>query len=195
MFTRLTTGALAVHLLAAVALAGCATMGGGEVPGGAEQPERLGLALQTRTAFQVVAVPRNSPEQEDVARTVMGVIAALNAKDLEALKANYVQETSLELYGPPQVSPRTKGTRHHAELCIECLKAMKQMKTTANDDLSVRLSGPLAVATLTGVNEGMDENGNMGKGHWRWTVVLERMRNKWLISHEHLSFYDPAEVK
>ena len=162
---------------------------------GVEEPDRMSLAMRTRSSFQVAAVPRASPEYQDVTKTVMGVVAALNAKDAAAMKSYYVPETSLELYGPPNVSPKTKGPLHHADLCIECLKAMKQMKTTTNDDLEIRISGPLAVAAMTGVNEGTDENGNMGRSNWRWTLVLERVKNRWLISHEHLSFYDPAEVK
>ena len=71
------------------------------------------------------------------------------------------------------------------------LKDYKALKLTLNDDVRIHREGALSWATATVKEEATSNGGKHEMATLRWTVVFERVGDKWLIAHEHVS--RPAE--
>ena len=58
---------------------------------------------------------------------------------------------------------------------------------TMNDDVKIDRHGDLAITTVTGRADVVDKSGAKQSLECRWTLVWEKQKDTWLISHEHLS--------
>ncbi|MCY1021100.1 YybH family protein [Pyxidicoccus sp. MSG2] len=153
-----------------------------------ERLDKLPLSMQTRANFNVKAVTQKTPEYQEIKEVVDGLVKALSTKDAALFKKLHVDDGSLVYYGPPAVTVKTLGSRQYAELCINCLEPFEKVDVRTNNDMDIRLSGPLAVVTLTGTNRLVPKQGKPTESKWRWTLTLENTQGQWLVGHEHFSF-------
>lgn len=58
---------------------------------------------------------------------------------------------------------------------------------TMNDDAKIDRHGDLAVTTATGRADIVEKSGSKQSVEWRWTLVWEKKKDNWLITHEHIS--------
>ncbi len=69
----------------------------------------------------------------------------------------------------------------------EILKTIKSAKFTINNDLKIHSAGNIVWATATVDQDATLTDGKRDVTTFRWTVILERENNQWLIVHEHVS--------
>lgn len=145
-----------------------------------------------------------------IANVIQGVLQELNGTG-DNLGAFYLADPEAVFFGPPAAGPeltRTVIINGQPQEVIQtgvipgdqvsgtlsaCLLAFAQRGTPvtviANNDLDIRVAGPFAVATLTGINV---VEATQNAVPWRWTLVLERVSiggtERWMIVHDHLSF-------
>jgi len=63
----------------------------------------------------------------------------------------------------------------------------RSAKFTVNDDAELHAAGNYVWGTATAKEEMTHKNDKLEMGNFRWTVVFEKQRGKWLIVHEHVS--------
>jgi ketosteroid isomerase-like protein len=63
----------------------------------------------------------------------------------------------------------------------------KSAKFTLNSDAELHPAGKYVWGTATVKFEMMHKSGKVDMGDFRWTVVFENQRGKWLVVHEHVS--------
>ena len=71
------------------------------------------------------------------------------------------------------------------------LKDLKTLRLTVNDDARMHREGNIAWGFATIKEEDTTNSGTHDMVTLRWTVVFERVGDRWLIAHEHVS--RPAE--
>lgn len=145
-----------------------------------------------------------------ITEVIQGVVAELNGTGAN-LGAYYLADRQAVFFGPPSSGPeltRTVTFDQESEEIIQtgviagsevsqvlasCLASFAEqgqpVTLRINEDLNVRVSGPLAFATLTGINTVAATH---SAAPWRWTLILERVQvgttQRWMIVHDHLSF-------
>lgn len=124
-----------------------------------------------------------------VVAVVDGVIKAIGAKDPKAMMRYYSSSGSNLFFGQTPQGV-TRGGEDYVRQLSRTFENIKSIEIKRNDDVQVRMSDNLAVATLTGVNNVVNAKGQRGSSPWRWTVEMERTGNQWQITHDHLSFYE-----
>jgi len=128
-----------------------------------------------------------------VVAVIDGVIKAIGNKDPKAMMRYYSPSGSNLFFGQTPKGVARGGEEYVRELG-KIFNNIKTIDVKRNDDVQVRMSGNLAVATLTGVNNVVNTEGQRGSSPWRWTVELERgnANSSWQITHDHLSFYEDS---
>ncbi|HXO42861.1 MAG TPA: DUF6073 family protein [Thermoanaerobaculia bacterium] len=132
---------------------------------------------------------RQPASQAAVTAVLKGVLKAIENKDAEGMLRYYSKSTSAIFFG---VTPEV--ATHGGEAYVKALSAMfaniRSIKPVPDDDIQVKVSGNLAVASLTGTNVVVDNQGRRGSSPWRWTVQLEKADGGWMITHDHLSLVE-----
>ena len=67
------------------------------------------------------------------------------------------------------------------------LKSVKSLKLTVNDDARIHREGGFAWGFATIKEEDTTNSGKHEMTTMRWTVIFEKVGDKWLIAHEHFS--------
>jgi ketosteroid isomerase-like protein len=145
------------------------------------------IALAQSTPAKPASTLASGAAARPVIQVLDGVLKAISAKDAKAMARFYSPAGNNLFFGPADKGV-TRGSESYINGLARSFKDLKTFEAKRNDDVQVRLSGNLAVATLTGTNTVVDAKGERGTASWRWTVELERSGNKWLITHDHLSF-------
>lgn len=130
-----------------------------------------------------------------VIAVIDGVLKAITARDAKAMSRYYSPSGNNLFFGPVNKGV-ARGSAEYIRELSKSLSSVKSFEAKRNDDVQVRLSGNLAVATLTGTNTVVTAKEERGSSPWRWTVELERGKGgNWLITHDHISFtaVDPSQ--
>ena len=67
------------------------------------------------------------------------------------------------------------------------LKGITALRLTVNDDARIHREGDVAWGYATIKEEDTTANGKHEMATLRWTVIFEKVGDKWLIAHEHFS--------
>lgn len=70
---------------------------------------------------------------------------------------------------------------------VNVLSGFQTAKFTVNDDAQLHPAGPYTWATATVKEDATMKSGKHEMSNFRWTVVFEKQKGKWLIVHEHVS--------
>jgi ketosteroid isomerase-like protein len=124
-----------------------------------------------------------------VLAVIDGVLGAINKKDPKGMMKFYSASGNNLFFGqvPGGVA---RGSERYIEELSKTFKNIKTITAKRNDNAQVKVSGNLAIAAVTGVNDVVNAEGQQGSSPWRWTVELEKQRGKWKITHDHLSFFE-----
>jgi ketosteroid isomerase-like protein len=137
--------------------------------------------------------------QSAVQNVIMGVLNGVSNKDAQAMLRYYDQSTSGIFFGMSVDGLRKFSAAEHVQTMSLQFANIRSIQAVPNDDLSVRVSGPLATAALTGRNIVVNNDGQKLESLWRWTAVLEQKGTGWLITHDHIDFFidpnAPLELK
>lgn len=170
------------------------------------------------TGCQPRAAPQGPRATEadlnNVQETILGVVGVYNQPKAVTLSVDersaqlakfYVPDGAFSkddvpmFFDPPRSPSRPVviGTAEHLRNMSMVYDGYAQKGFSYSLQLSetqVRIDGALAVviAKTTGIVRTL-KGEIVDKSPGRWTVVLELVGNRWLISHEHISFFTEAE--
>lgn len=170
----------------------------------------LRRAMRVGVTAVVVAVAVAVPARGDtkaIQRTIEGLIGVYNdPKASEAsperrvelasrfyIPADAYKEGDQPLYFGPVTDPVVVGpTAHVANINMNFDRYRKEGArfTLQLVETQIRFDGNLAVVVAKTQGLLHLEDGTVIGLPGRWTVMLENVGNEWLISHEHLSFYN-----
>lgn len=147
----------------------------------------------------------------EIAQVIQKVLGELNGTGAN-LDAYYLADNRSVYFGPPAAGPELVRTFEFDDGVVEeliqtgvvrggevsatlsaCLISFSEngmpVTVSANNDLSVRVAGPIAYATLTGVNAFQASH---SATPFRWTLILEEVQvggtQRWVVVHDHMSF-------
>jgi ketosteroid isomerase-like protein len=133
-------------------------------------------------------------ESRSVEQVIMGVLEGVSNKDPKTMLRYYDQTPGNLFFGMTIDGPKRTSAEDHINTMSQQFAGIRSIKARPNDDLEIKVSGNLATAALTGVNNVVDTEGRQLKGLWRWSVVLAKKGRNWLITHDHIDFYVDANA-
>jgi ketosteroid isomerase-like protein len=143
--------------------------------------------------------PRGGQNERAVERVILAVLDGVSNKDPKAMLSHYDQQSGRLFFGMTIDGPKKTNAADHVNTMSLQFANIRSIKAVPNDDRDIRVSGNLATAALTGRNIVVNKEGQKSDSLWRWTAVLERKGNDWLITHDHIDFYldpnAPLELK
>ena len=132
-------------------------------------------------------------DRADVEAAQNRVIAAINAKDSDALMLNYVPDDSLVVFDDA-MPLQTRGAKAWREVWQKVFSRARKFHVDLTE-LNIVASSDLAVAHAIVHIQFVGDQGEM-KETARVTEAYRKIGGKWLIFHEHLSVpIDPATGK
>lgn len=138
------------------------------------------------------AKPARTSAQLAVENVIMSVLNAVSNKDAQGMLRHYDQSAPGLFFGMSVDGPKKLSAADHVQTMSLQFANLRSIQAVANDDLTVRVSGPLATAALTGRNIVVNNDGVRLESLWRWTSVLEMRSTGWLITQDHIDFFiDP----
>lgn len=158
------------------------------------------------------AAPISAAQDEDLAaitKVVRGIIdvtnnpsmAKANADELRrALGRFYAKDDDLgmrngALFFGPTSQPVSRGTAQYVDNIVTNLLYYRSLGAAFKieiNELQVSSSGSLGVATARTTSVVTAANGAVVSIPGRWTAVFDRnSEGRWMVSHEHLSFFGP----
>lgn len=137
------------------------------------------------------AVPGAPPPEEEIRLQIAAWSRALEAKDVEAMMADYAEDAVLYDAIPAY---KVVGREAIAQAWRQCLPHFPETFRSEHRDLEIRVSGDLA--TVFGLHHfAVDPPGHPCAQTWmRITVVFERRAGHWKVVHEHISIpFNPLD--
>lgn len=128
-------------------------------------------------------------DSKAVAGVVEGVLQAISNKDKDGILRHYSKDPENQFFNAALPELKDLGAEIYITRLVDLMKSMRSIKAIHNNDMQIKVSGKLAIVSLTGRNEVVTAQGVEASGPWRWTVQLEKQGNTWLITHDHLSFF------
>lgn len=161
-----------------------------------------GTALKAEPAPRKTAKRAKSAQggpQLAVENVIMGVLKGVSNKDAQAMLRYYDQSAPGLFFGMSVDGPKKLSAADHVQAMSLQFANINSIHAVPNDDLTIRVSGPLATAALTGRNIVVNNDGVRLESLWRWSVVLEQKGTGWLITQDHIDFFidpnAPIELK
>jgi ketosteroid isomerase-like protein len=148
----------------------------------------IGLAIGLLTALAITIIPRASADsEEDALRTVVPkIIAFWESLDITKVEPYYAADADFAYF---DLVPMKYNS--WAEYRVGVQKALfepnRSIKLRLNNDLRVHRRGSLAWATVTFGADIVSKQGAASHLDGRWTMVLEKRGNRWIVVHEHVS--------
>lgn len=148
----------------------------------------VGLAIGVITALTMMMVSNTAADSEEAAlRTfVPKVVASWETKDISKIEPYYAADADFAYF---DLMPMKYN--NWAEYRVGVQKALfepnRSIKLRLNDDLGVHRRGTLAWATVTFGADIVNKQGAASHLDGRWTMVLEKRANGWIVVHEHVS--------
>lgn len=122
--------------------------------------------------------------------TVQNVIRAISAKQPDQMLRYYAKGAENVFFGNFAAGEKQRGGETEVRALAKMFENIDTIRVVPDKDPRVSVSGNLAVVALTGTNVVTTTDKARGESRWRWTVELERQGSQWLITHDHLSFFD-----
>jgi uncharacterized protein (TIGR02246 family) len=143
----------------------------------------LGMALLGLTSV----THAKTDDQAAIKKLESDLAAAISAKDIDRIMSFYVPDESLFVFDciPPRQYVGAKAYRKDFE---SFLAQYPGPNTVEVSDLKVTSDGQLAFAHYVVHMTGVAKDGTKAEMNFRQTDGLKKIKGKWLIVHEHISF-------
>lgn len=148
----------------------------------------VGLAIGIITALAIIMVSNTAADSEEAALRafVPKVIASWETMDISKIEPYYAADADFAYF---DLMPMKYN--NWAEYRVGVQKALfepnRTIKLHLNDDLGVHRRGTLAWATVTFGADIVNKQGAASHLDGRWTMVLEKQADGWIVVHEHVS--------
>ncbi|MDP9268739.1 MAG: nuclear transport factor 2 family protein [Acidobacteriota bacterium] len=122
---------------------------------------------------------------EQLRKRLQEVLNAWSTMDPDTASRYYAKDADLVFF---DLAPfQYKGWDEYYVGSKKLFQNYQSLSIRLNEDASVHWKGDLAYATATWNVLGTLADGTLQKLDLRWTVVLERRNNEWVVVHEHVS--------
>jgi ketosteroid isomerase-like protein len=136
----------------------------------------------TITSFQAFSADR---EEEALRVLVPKIVAAWGTLDISKVESYYATDTDFAYFDiAPMKYNNWKEYREGVQKAL--FEPNRSIKATI-DDLRIHRRGSLAWATFTAALDIVSKQGAPSHINARWTMVLEKRSNGWIVVHEHVS--------
>ena len=125
-----------------------------------------------------------SPDEAEIRRLIAAWSTALEAKELDGLTAQYLPDTVLYDAIPPY---KIVGKDAIREVWAHCLPYFPESFTSEHRDMSVQLSGDLAVVHCLHHIQPVPADDPSGQTWMRVTACYRKIDQSWKVIHEHIS--------
>ncbi len=146
----------------------------------------VGLAVASFTGMLALANVARADDKADIAALEKRVAAGIEAKDADAVMANYIPGDSLvvfDLVPPRQYTGNAAYKKDWAEVFADCADSPK----FEISDLDISADSKLAFSHSIQQFSCTDAKGNKMQMTMRATDAYRKVKGKWLIVHEHIS--------
>ena len=125
-------------------------------------------------------------EEEDLRALVPKIVAAWGTMDISKVAPYYAGDADLAYFDI--VPLKYNNWKEYSEGAQKYLiEPNRSISAKLNDDLAVHRRGTLAWATFTLAIDLVSKEGASSHLNARWTMVLEKRSNGWVVVHEHVS--------
>lgn len=123
---------------------------------------------------------------EDLRAFVPKVVAAWGTMDISKVAPYYAKDADFTYF---DITPlKYNNWKEYSEGVQKYLfEPNRGISAKVNDDLAVHHRGTMAWATFTAGIDIVSKEGAASHLNARWTMVLEKRANGWIIVHEHVS--------
>jgi len=136
-------------------------------------------------AAQTQAPLTDAVAGEQLRQRLQEVLNAWSTMDPDAAARYYAKDADLVFFD--LVPFQYKGWDDYYLGTKKFFQNYQSLSIRLNEDASVHWKGDLAYATATWNVLGVLNDGTQQRLDLRWTVVLERRNNEWVVVHEHVS--------
>ncbi len=132
-------------------------------------------------------------DEAQIRELIADEVSAICAKDIDKIMAHYAQDVMIFDVKPPF---QIKGADAFRRIWEECLPYFPEAFEIESRDLSITVSGDLAIAHWIFHFTGMEKDHPAAQMWMRNTVSYQRNQGKWQIVHGHCSVpFDPKTSK
>jgi uncharacterized protein (TIGR02246 family) len=146
----------------------------------------VSLPVSLALLFIVITGARADQEEDAVKALVPKIVAAWDALDITKVEPYYAKDADFTYFDlAPMKYNNWQEYRENVQKIF--FQPNRSVSAKVRDDLRVHRRGSLAWATFT---FGMDITPKQGAPthvDGRWTMVLEKRSQGWIVVHEHLS--------
>lgn len=140
----------------------------------------MGLITVVCLLFSVTAWAQNAPDKAYLQK----IWDAWGTMQMENLDPYYA--TGAHTFFDDEPLKFTSWAEYRTTAAKE-FEEYKSCKFTLNDDVQIHKAGTMYWGTATLDFIGKKKDGKEEKATLRWTFVLEQLKGKWVLVHEHVS--------
>jgi len=134
------------------------------------------------TPFQAASADR---EEETLRVLVPKIVAAWGTLDISKVEPYYATDSDFAYF---DIAPmKYNNWKEYREGVQKALFEPNRSIEAKIDDLRIHRRGSLAWATFTAALDIVSKQGASSHINARWTMVLEKRANGWIVVHEHVS--------
>jgi ketosteroid isomerase-like protein len=134
------------------------------------------------TPFQAASADR---EEETLRVLVPKIVAAWGTLDISQVEPYYATDPDFAYF---DIAPmKYNNWKEYREGVQKALFEPNRSIEAKIDDLRIHRRGSLAWATFTAALDIVSKQGASSHINARWTMVLEKRANGWIVVHEHVS--------
>ena len=146
----------------------------------------LGLAFGLVITMGILAAAAGPTEETALQAFVPKVIASWESLDIAKVEPYYAKDADFAYFD--LVPMKYNNWAEYREGVQKALFEPNQsIKIKLNNDLGVHRRGSLAWATVTFGADIVSKQGATSHLNGRWTMVLEKRAQGWIVVHEHVS--------
>ena len=150
------------------------------------RPFSLSLALGLVTTIGMLAVAAGPTEETALRSFVPKAIASWESLDIAKVEPYYAKDADFAYFDlVPMKYNNWAEYREGVQKAV--FEPNQSIKFKLNDDLRVHQRGSLAWATVTFGADIVSKQGASSHLNGRWTMVLEKRAQGWIVVHEHVS--------
>ena len=146
----------------------------------------LSFWMATAIVF-VVCMPSHGQQSEQALRTLVPrIVASWETFDLAKIEPYYATDPDLTYFDLAPLK-YNNWADYRATVPKVLFEPNSSLKLKVNDDLRVHSRGALAWAAFTFGADITNKQGATAHLDGRWTMILEKRANGWIVVHEHVS--------
>jgi ketosteroid isomerase-like protein len=148
----------------------------------------IGLAMGIGAGLAATIISRAGAESEEAKlRTLVPkIIGSWESLDITKIEPNYAADADFAYFDLVPMK-YNNWSEYRTGVQKALFEPNRSIKLRLNDDLGVHQRGSLAWATLTFGADLVNKQGAASHLDGRWTMVLERRAQGWIVVHEHVS--------